>query len=302
MPPWILSAYCWGRNGPLIASRPEDYAKGRHDLARSTGLATSPALPATCIVHVAELQAPRDVPCSLNCFRIAFLLPEPAARGIDSAASFIDEEHMNDSSALLDATSRAEVLDRLAREINEHLTRGAVEWIKAGGKLAEARGRCVHGEWGPWLKRNFRWTHKTALTYIDMHRRFGDKIETVSDLPGKVLRLLAKPSTSREAIDDLLKRKEAGEEITPQLVRATIWEREAPQAPPITVAYQVSDSEPVKTIGLRESARLCAEQLKARRVATEAAGRGAFSRHLLMTKMTAPNLRQLYQPKSALRF
>ena len=136
----------------------------------------------------------------------------------------------------LPALLTTETLDRLAKEIQEHLdrgaeliTRGAEEWIAAGGKLAEARELCGHGEWAPWLKRHLpELTQQTALNYIRLFKRFGhmddDKLKTVFNLPGEVLRTLASPDTPQDVVDSTLDRAAAGELITVPLIKQEINE------------------------------------------------------------------------------
>jgi hypothetical protein len=134
----------------------------------------------------------------------------------------------------LPALLTTETLDRLAKEIQEHLDRGAElvrrgaeEWIAAGGKLAEARELCGHGEWAPWLKRHLpELTQQTALNYIRLFKRFGhmddDKLKTVFNLPGEVLRMLASPDTPQDVVDSTLDRAAAGKQITVPLIKREI--------------------------------------------------------------------------------
>jgi hypothetical protein len=130
----------------------------------------------------------------------------------------------------MDANTPTEILDRLAQEIREHLdrgaeliTRGAEEWIAAGGKLAEARELCGHGQWKPWVDRHFKkGSYRTAMDYINMHRRFAGKGAIVADLPGQVLRMLAAPSTPQAVVDTVIDRKAAGQTITAPLVKREI--------------------------------------------------------------------------------
>lgn len=136
---------------------------------------------------------------------------------------------------------RTERLDQLAKEIHELLDTGAAAWIIAGGKLEEARKACAYGEWGPWLHRHFKWTQHTALNYINMYARFGDKLETVSNLQGQVLRMLAAPGTQQKVVDRILMRKKAGEQVTIDSVK-----QEIEKAKPITAT-----AEPAPTILLK---------------------------------------------------
>src|SRR5215203_6151081 len=68
-------------------------------------------------------------------------------------------------------------LETLAEEINsEHrafigsLSKTAEHGIRAGELLAEAKGKCAHGEWLPWLRHNFEGSERTAQVYMQMYR------------------------------------------------------------------------------------------------------------------------------------
>lgn len=64
-----------------------------------------------------------------------------------------------------------------------------------GRNLCEAKEFLAHGEWGPWLKREFNWTERTARNYMRVYSAF--KTETVSDLKIdlKALYLLSQSKT-----------------------------------------------------------------------------------------------------------
>jgi hypothetical protein len=63
----------------------------------------------------------------------------------------------------------------LADEINHHhhecevsFTTGANHAIEAGRLLLDAKKRCAHGDWGPWLGANFAGSKRTAQIYIQL--------------------------------------------------------------------------------------------------------------------------------------
>jgi Protein of unknown function (DUF3102) len=74
-------------------------------------------------------------------------------------------------------------LDTLAREINTEHTAcesaaNAVvtHALRAGGLLTEVKGRLSHGEWGPWLVKNFAGSSRPARVYMRLHAH-RDEIE-----------------------------------------------------------------------------------------------------------------------------
>src|SRR5262245_32482560 len=66
--------------------------------------------------------------------------------------------------------------------------------IEIGRHLTEAKAILGHGNWLPWLDREFGWSDRTALNFMRVHA-LALKSETVSDLdlPVRALYLLAAP-------------------------------------------------------------------------------------------------------------
>ena len=101
-------------------------------------------------------------------------------------------------------------MDALARHseaIRELRQRTARDIIKIGEHLTRARKICGHGNWLPWLEREFGWTDDTALNFMNVYKWSEANPERVRDLslPLHTLYLLARPSTP-EAIEQLLNR------------------------------------------------------------------------------------------------
>jgi hypothetical protein len=75
-----------------------------------------------------------------------------------------------------------------------------------GRGLADCRdNHCKHGEWLPWLDREFGWTVQTAHNFINVYAAAG-KFPNFGDLnvPVSSLYLLAAPSTPEAARDAVL--------------------------------------------------------------------------------------------------
>jgi hypothetical protein len=51
-------------------------------------------------------------------------------------------------------------------ELERGRAAGLEHYRRAGEMLLEAKEQIAHGEWGPWLKRNFALSHTTATTYM----------------------------------------------------------------------------------------------------------------------------------------
>jgi hypothetical protein len=69
-------------------------------------------------------------------------------------------------------------LDIIADDINK-LERGSI--FDIGDLLIEAKAQCEHGEWLPWITRNFQWAEATAQRYMQAAKLAG-KSRTVRDL------------------------------------------------------------------------------------------------------------------------
>jgi Protein of unknown function (DUF3102) len=86
--------------------------------------------------------------------------------------------------------------------------------IEIGKRLTECKRIVGHGNWLPWLDREFGWTDKTAENFINVYKLSG-KFENFSnlDLPLSGLYLLAAPSTPEAARAEIIERAEKGEKI-----------------------------------------------------------------------------------------
>jgi len=85
--------------------------------------------------------------------------------------------------------------------------------VEIGRRLTECKEIAGHGNWLPWLDREFGWSVSTAERFISVHENVGAKIANLTNLSIGVssLYLLAAPSTPEEARADVIERAEAGE-------------------------------------------------------------------------------------------
>lgn len=96
----------------------------------------------------------------------------------------------------------------------------------------EAKARCAHGEWLPWLDREFSWSDQTARKYMhvaDMAGKF--KSDLNFDLPIGSLYSLAAPSTPESVREEVVARAEAGETLTRAEVERLIAEASTATSP-----------------------------------------------------------------------
>lgn len=100
--------------------------------------------------------------------------------------------------------------------------------IEIGGRLTECKRIAGHGNWLPWLDREFGWNERTARNFMQAHE-LAFKSEKFADLelPVSALYLLAAPSTPDEARDVVLNRVANGETLTHDAVKQMIAEAKA---------------------------------------------------------------------------
>jgi protein gp37 len=106
--------------------------------------------------------------------------------------------------------------------------------VEIGQRLTKCKELVGHGNWLPWLEREFGWTDRHALNLMRVYE-MSTKSENLSDLdlPISSLYLLAAPSTPAEARDAVLDRAANGERMTHAQVQATIAEAKPARKPPV---------------------------------------------------------------------
>src|SRR5262249_1918176 len=91
--------------------------------------------------------------------------------------------------------------------------------VEIGRRLTECRNhpRMKHGDWLPWLKREFGWSQQPAQRFMDGYRLASDaelpKLGNLG-LPVSALYQLAAPSTPEAAKIEVIERAQAGEAVT----------------------------------------------------------------------------------------
>jgi hypothetical protein len=123
----------------------------------------------------------------------------------------------------LATTINDRILAGHAAEIRSLGKRVVADVIEIGKILGEAKRICGHGNWLPWLDREFGWTEKTAKRFMNVHALAG-KSDNLSDLeiPVSAIYLLAAPSTPADARDAIIERAEVGEAVSVAEVKDTI--------------------------------------------------------------------------------
>jgi hypothetical protein len=125
---------------------------------------------------------------------------------------------------LIDAAlaEHATEIRRLGRQVVEDV-------IEIGSRLTECKALAGHGNWLPWLKREFGWKETTALRLMRVHELAQSKSGNLPDLPVSCLYLLAAPSTPEAAKTEVIARAEAGEVLPVAEVKNVIKAHKEPK-------------------------------------------------------------------------
>jgi hypothetical protein len=97
--------------------------------------------------------------------------------------------------------------------------------VEIGEGLLKAKELLGHGNFLPWLAAEFRWSERTAQSYMTLAEHFQGKTAKFADLDLGTARALIKAPT--EVRDEIFARAEAGEIIRKDDVKAKLAERPA---------------------------------------------------------------------------
>jgi hypothetical protein len=144
----------------------------------------------------------------------------------------------------------ATVLRTHADDIRALGKRTIANTIEIGHLLTEAKEIVGHGNFGPWLDREFGWSERTARNFMGVYELARTstlgKPEKFADLgiPVSDLYLLAAPSTPEEVRDEMLARAEAGEPPTRNEIKGAIAENRQPVQSKPTGSASTESGEP----------------------------------------------------------
>jgi len=105
--------------------------------------------------------------------------------------------------------------------------------VQIGLGLSRAKELLAHGQFRPWVRREFRWSERTASNYMELARHYEGKTAKFADLDlGTAMALIAK-STPAEVRDEVFEQAATDKKITREDVRKRIAvvKAAAPQRP-----------------------------------------------------------------------
>jgi hypothetical protein len=141
---------------------------------------------------------------------------EPFPLGDDSTPKpDIDDECALDSETEAWLTEEAKAIRALERRNGRMWALEKRNGFKIGERLIRVKARVGHRRFMPWVRDEFEFGMKTAENYMNMFKIFGDKIETVTNLPITItaLYLLAGRNVPAAAIGMALSLAAAGHAV-----------------------------------------------------------------------------------------
>lgn len=133
-----------------------------------------------------------------------------------------------------------EALVQHAESIRRLSKRTAADLIEIGRLLCECKKLVRHGQWLPWLRREFAWSERTARHYVAVYRLSKSKSAKIADLATHrtSLYLLAAASTPDDARAEVIGRMNAGEAPSRTDVQRIIKKAIQQQVPPRRISIE----------------------------------------------------------------
>jgi hypothetical protein len=142
------------------------------------------------------------------------------------------------------AMTTASLAER-AQRIRSLVVNARMSIIAIGQELIAAKAEVRHGEWLPWLKAEFGWSHKTAWQYMQVAAAFEANITqgNISDLSigAKALYALSAPDVPQSVRDKAVELAQAGMTITRKDALDLIEEARPEPTPVSAVLYDDDD-------------------------------------------------------------
>ena len=132
-----------------------------------------------------------------------------------------------------------------AAEIRRLGKRVVADIIEIGRRLTKCKRICGHGNFLPWLDREFGWSEDTAERFIQV-AALSNQIPQVAEfsLPISGRYLLAAPSTPDEARTEIVERAEAGEPVSVAKIKRVIDTVKAAKVPGFPAIYRATKLGP----------------------------------------------------------
>jgi hypothetical protein len=195
------------------------------------------------------------------------------------------------------------ILAEHAAEIRRLGKRVVEDVVEIGRRLTECKKLVGHGNWLPWIEREFGWTDDTALNFMRVYEVSKSRNFRDLSLPVSALYLLAAPSTSKEARDKIIERARAGEPVsvaeTKRVIERTKRHKQPaskPRSPRVRKSAE-ADRDDIGPASIGELARSEIERLHSekRRLEIEAEGLRSEVEELKAAGKAAPESKSAFR-------
>jgi Protein of unknown function (DUF3102) len=122
-------------------------------------------------------------------------------------------------------------LDEVAGRIRQRMTRTAQDIVEIGCELIAVKERVGHGNFLPWIEREFAMSYDMAARFMNVARNMAMQISQGAKFQQAVLYELASPSIAEEVRTEITERAKAGEKVTLADVRSARAKARTPPEP-----------------------------------------------------------------------
>ena len=146
----------------------------------------------------------------------------------------------------------AAAIRRLHKQAMDRTKEAIRDYVEIGKRLAWVKDRVGHGNWLPWLRKNFKWSGGTAANYINLCQLSQHpKFSTVENLlPARTLYEIARRNVQEGTLRAIAEQVEAGETVTPASARAFVAKTKIERRKPLKLTVPTRDvSVPVVSSG-----------------------------------------------------
>jgi hypothetical protein len=170
----------------------------------------------------------------------------------------IDSPNQKQSRPSEDEASQATVLAENAVAIRKLTARLIDDAIEIGRRLSDCKKRLGHGNWLPWLEREFGWSERTARNCIGAYELTQSESANFADLRMTIssLYLLAAPSTPEKARVEVLRQAEARGGLPHAEVKRLVAEAKGHLVGDRSVKRGISTGEVIEKLGYGRFAKL----------------------------------------------
>jgi hypothetical protein len=120
-------------------------------------------------------------------------------------------------------------IEALTQKIKKIQSQELEARVEIGLELLKAKDLLAHGEFRPWVRREFRWSERTATNYMELAKHYEGKTAKFADLDLGTALALVTDTTLEKVRNEVFERAETDEKIIREDVQKQIAEVKATQ-------------------------------------------------------------------------